>query len=199
MATAAATMEGRALSGGDSGGWEYDPSSGGLFVLVAMLAGIICRTALKHVRERFNLPFTVLVLVMGAIYAVIADNVNLGALSHSLDVWVNINPHHLLFLFFPALIFGFAFQVSFHVFLREAPIILALAVPGVLLATLLTGLCRGSAKLTQLLPCKLADSNVGCAGATQPLLSLGCFPTAGTSQHACALAPCCPQQILCPW
>lgn len=127
----------------DGGGWQLDPSGGGLFVIVAVIVGLVCRTALREVRRKFNLPYTVIVLVMGAVYAVVAHTlVNLGAISDTLGIWVHINPHHLLFLFFPALIFGFAFEISFHVFMREAPIILLLAAPGVLIATLLTGAVR---------------------------------------------------------
>ena len=124
----------------ESAGWEEDPSYGGLFIITAILVGVVCRTVLAGVRHRFNLPYTVLVLLMGVVYAFVAHNFNLLAMSHSMNLWVNINPHHLLYLLFPALIFGFAFNISFHTFVREAPAILMLAVPGVLLATLFTGM-----------------------------------------------------------
>lgn len=127
----------RNLSGEDSG-WHVDPSGGGLFLLVAMIAGVVCRTALRNFRRRFNLPYTVVVLAAGSLYALVAHSVDLRALSDSMDTWIDINPHHLLFIFFPALIFSFAFQVSFHVFLREAPLIFTLAAPGVFLATVMT-------------------------------------------------------------
>jgi len=132
------TAVGRMLSGGNDG-WRGDPSSGGLFILLAMLTGVLCRAGLRELRHRLNLPFTVLVLIVGMMFAGVADNTDLRAITDSLTAWVNIDPHHMLFLLFPALIFGFAFQISFNVFLREAPIILILAVPGVAIQTLLTG------------------------------------------------------------
>lgn len=55
-----------------------------------------------------------------------------------LEGWANVDPHVILFVFLPTLIFESAFSVDFHVFRKSFWQILALAVPGMVLGTLLT-------------------------------------------------------------
>jgi NhaP-type Na+/H+ or K+/H+ antiporter len=53
-------------------------------------------------------------------------------------MWVNIDPHLLLNLFLPALIFSDSFNLNIHVIKRCFTQCLLLACPGVLLSTVLT-------------------------------------------------------------
>lgn len=61
----------------------------------------------------------------------------LGALGDSVDTWVNIDPGFLLFFFIPALVYASAHSVDVHIFRESFVNVVALAVPGVLMATYL--------------------------------------------------------------
>ena len=61
----------------------------------------------------------------------------LGMLGTSVEVWATINPEFLLYFFIPALVYASAHTVDVHIFLESFINVLALAIPGVLLATYL--------------------------------------------------------------
>jgi len=65
-------------------------------------------------------------------------NHNLGKMSVSINMWINIHPHLLLFSFLPALLFGDCMGTNWHTFKRCLPQILTLACPGVLMGSLAT-------------------------------------------------------------
>lgn len=117
-----------------------------LFVILAILIGAATRHFLKGIR----LPYTVLLLVIG---------IGLGALSRSevlrdlelgfmdLDfsmidnslTWAaNIDPHLVLYIFLPILIFEAAFAMDTHTFRKSFVNSSLLAVPGILIAVFLT-------------------------------------------------------------
>lgn len=62
----------------------------------------------------------------------------MGILGDSLASWVNVEPELILVIFIPALIFGSAMAVDYHVFSREIAQMLVLAIPGVAVASMLT-------------------------------------------------------------
>ncbi|KAA0158407.1 hypothetical protein FNF28_06235 [Cafeteria roenbergensis] len=115
-------------------GFHADLSGGILFALVALTIGVLIRSVNKYV----PLPYTVLLLVAGALLAILDFYVDLGGLGVSLDTWISIEAHLLFFIFLPALIFGSAFSVDPHIFFRQIGQILILAIPAVGVATVLT-------------------------------------------------------------
>ncbi|KAA0155613.1 hypothetical protein FNF29_01530 [Cafeteria roenbergensis] len=121
-------------AGGD--GFATDPTGGLLFVFVALILGALVRGFIKFI----PIPYTVMLLVLGAIIGIIDHNVDMGALSDSIQLWVHINPHLIFYIFLPALIFGSAFSVDPHVFLWELSQMTVLATVGVGIATGLTAL-----------------------------------------------------------
>lgn len=112
-----------------------DPTGGGVFLFLALVVGVLTRVLLGPLT---GLPYTVLLLVFGVALGALATGVDLGAIGHSIGVWGSLDPHLTLFVFLPALIFGSAFSVDYHTFSREIPQMLVLAVPGVVLSSLLT-------------------------------------------------------------
>ena len=54
----------------------------------------------------------VLLLVLGGILGAIGKNVTVGQLSDSLDIWAGVDPHALLYLFLPLLVFESSFNVD---------------------------------------------------------------------------------------
>jgi NhaP-type Na+/H+ or K+/H+ antiporter len=111
-----------------------------VFFFFALLMGV----ATQHFLSRFmpNLPYTAVILVEGIALAAFHNGVNknLGTLSDSIDMWVHIDAHLLLYVFLPALLFGDAYKMNpHHVKTCFWPCFI-LAGPGVFIGTLLTTL-----------------------------------------------------------
>lgn len=113
------------------------------FIIVAIFIG----AATRHFLKAIPVPFTALLLIIGIALGVLS---RLGMFDHwgSLDVsfieesieWAaNIDPHMLFFVFLPVLIFEAAFAMDLHTFKKSATNSIILAVPGILLALVLTG------------------------------------------------------------
>eukprot|EP01084_Bolivina_argentea_P291658 501282_1 len=98
---------------------------------------------LKYVQHRFHLPlpYTVLLLLCGVILETIeiADDDIFGHLNLGFTQVREIDPHMVLSLFIPGLIFESAFNTNYHIFLKEAQQAAMLAGPGVLVNALLIG------------------------------------------------------------
>ena len=69
----------------------------------------------------------------------VASGERLGALSASLKMWLNIDPHVLLYAFLPLLLFGDAMNLNVHHVRQKIGQCLVLAFPGVLFGTFVTG------------------------------------------------------------
>jgi hypothetical protein len=71
------------------------------FLFVSLVAGAISSGAVRGTR----LPYTVSLLFIGLCIGFVHNYADLGVLSKSIDVWVNIGPHTMLSVFLPALVF----------------------------------------------------------------------------------------------
>jgi NhaP-type Na+/H+ or K+/H+ antiporter/CRP-like cAMP-binding protein len=129
---------------------EGDHTGGLMFLMcVCLVVGWIWRK-LEHFVGNCDLcghsipsvvPFTVLLLfsgmAIGALNTVI-ERSDFGGLGYSIDYWREKDPHYLMYLFLPPLIFSSAHHVDFHVLRRSLGHILYLAGPGVVISTALT-------------------------------------------------------------
>ncbi|MDA3778813.1 MAG: cation:proton antiporter [Bacteroidales bacterium] len=117
-----------------------------LFIIIALFIG----AATRHFLKKTPLPFTVLLLLIGLGIGILS---RLGHLHYwhifnlQIDVSVlegailwagNINPHIILYVFLPILIFEAAFGMDVHTFKRTFTNSFLLAVPGILIAIFLT-------------------------------------------------------------
>ena len=105
-------------------------------IFLALGVGIVCKTALRKTR----IPYTVLLLIFGILMGIL-DKEGLagdGTMHASINIWVHVDPHVLLFCFLPVLIFESAFSTDYHIFSREASQVLTLAIPGVILSSVMT-------------------------------------------------------------
>lgn len=73
------------------------------------------------------LPYTVLLLLLGGIYGVLASKV---AVLGRYATIIELDPHVILHVFLPVLIFESAFAMDVHTFLKSGVSMLILAVPG---------------------------------------------------------------------
>ncbi len=110
-----------------------------LFVIFSLLLGALLRSSMRNSR----LPYTVILLLTG----IIAGGANhfglLGSntLMHSTITEVgNIDPHLILYLFLPTLIFESAYSMEPHLFFRIAPQITLLAIVGLIISMVLSAL-----------------------------------------------------------
>ncbi|HAW52099.1 MAG TPA: hypothetical protein DCX54_07210, partial [Flavobacteriales bacterium] len=131
---------------GDEGGHHasMDPL---FFIILALIIG----AATRHFLQKSPLPFTVMLLIFGLIAGIMARlhffetwnfgfaTVDVSILSRSVKWAANIDPHLLLFTFLPVLIFEAAFAMDVHTFKKTLTNAVLLAVPGIIIALLLTG------------------------------------------------------------
>jgi len=121
-----------------------------LFPFFAIFIG----TATLHLLTKYCtwLPYTVAVMSEGMLFSYLlslkyGNNassdpeilVTYDSLKLSTDMWAQIDGHVLLYAFLPALLFGDAMGLNFHIFQQSFSQCLLLACPGVLLGTVLTG------------------------------------------------------------
>eukprot|EP01064_Diplonema_japonicum_P018334 TRINITY_DN2702_c0_g1_i1.p1 TRINITY_DN2702_c0_g1~~TRINITY_DN2702_c0_g1_i1.p1 ORF type:complete len:1161 (+),score=205.37 TRINITY_DN2702_c0_g1_i1:36-3518(+) len=90
----------------------------------------------------FNkIPYTILLFIIGVLIGLFAR-----ALGNDTEKYITIadmNPHLIMFIFLPILIFESAFSLDWHIFKKVLVYCLVLAGPGILVATGLTAvLCR---------------------------------------------------------
>ena len=114
----------------------------GLLVLFFVVISLLIGAAVRHLLKDTQIPYTVALLIIGLGMGLIQrgtffdDYVPL--FGHSLALIADISPHLIMFIFLPTLIFESAFAMEVHLFKRMFVQIALLAVPGLMLAALLT-------------------------------------------------------------
>jgi NhaP-type Na+/H+ or K+/H+ antiporter len=133
------TEHAEAESHGEDHGGDHEGGHGGMeplfFVIIALLIG----AATRHFLRGVPLPYTVLLLLIGIGVGALE---RLGYLGGSWAIafqWAGqIDPHLILFVFLPTLIFEAAFAMDVHTFKKSVANAIILAVPGILIALFLT-------------------------------------------------------------
>ncbi len=109
-----------------------------LFLVFALTAGVFTRYFLRHSK----IPYTVALLLIGLLCGLLGRYGGTSQVfpmaTETLTLVAEIDPHLILFLFLPALIFESAFAMEAHLFRRMLSQISLLAVPGLILATVAT-------------------------------------------------------------
>eukprot|EP00434_Breviolum_minutum_P020185 symbB.v1.2.017800.t1/scaffold1394.1/size200789/23 len=110
-----------------------------LFPFISMLIGL----TITHITSRCTclatIPYTVSLLIVGwgIGFLDVETSGGLGTLSQSISLWIAMDPHLLLYVFLPVLLFGDAMSIVWHDFQRTAAQCMVLAGPGVLIGTAL--------------------------------------------------------------
>lgn len=125
-------------------GGHHGPDTSPLFfIIIAIFIGAFTRHFLKAI----PVPFTALLLIIGIALGVFTrmgffhswGGVDVSFIENSFHWAANIDPHMLFFVFLPILIFEAAFAMDLHTFKKSATNSIILAVPGIIVALLLTG------------------------------------------------------------
>jgi NhaP-type Na+/H+ or K+/H+ antiporter len=118
-----------------------------LFVIIALIIG----AGTRHWLRKSPLPFTVSLLIIGlglgaanrlgwfGTWHIGTLSLNMDFLGQSLDWAGKIDPHLILYVFLPTLIFEAAFAMDVHTFKKSFTNAFMLAVPGIIVALVLTG------------------------------------------------------------
>lgn len=107
-------------------------SLGVLFLALAILIGGIVRELGK---KWTFLPYTPTLFVIGLIVGMYYEY--LGVFGHSLKSVIQMDPHGLLSIFLPPLIFESGFNADWHIFRKQSKQILFLAFPSVVVSAFL--------------------------------------------------------------
>jgi len=109
-----------------------------IFVILSLLLGAL----IKSVSKILSSPYSVILLLAGLGLGLYGrtDHIqaNLPELSSALTNLAQVDPHLILLLFLPTLIFESAFSMDSHLFKRMLKQIIVLAVPGLMISTTLT-------------------------------------------------------------
>ncbi|CAG7734239.1 unnamed protein product [Allacma fusca] len=108
-----------------------------LFVLMLMIAyGALLRSIIRVFK--LNIPYTVLLMLSGLLIGSLSNNSFLCEYLHTFTAIARIPPKIILFTFLPVLIFESAFSITPHTFMRSIVQILIIALPGMVIATMMT-------------------------------------------------------------
>ncbi|GAA3925226.1 sodium:proton antiporter [Litoribacillus peritrichatus] len=114
----------------------------GLLVLVFVVLSLFIGAATRDLLKGTQIPYTVALLIIGLCLGLVHRTdffaQQTPMLAETLDLVVDVSPHLILFVFLPTLIFESAFAMEVHLFRRMFVQIAVLAVPGLIVATMLT-------------------------------------------------------------
>jgi len=105
-----------------------------LFMFLCLMVG----NFFKPLAGYIGVPYTSLITILGLVLGVFSKS--LGRTGVAIDIWSQMNPHLLLLLFIPALIFESAFNSDWHIFKVELWQVLLMAGPMLLVSTILSAL-----------------------------------------------------------
>ena len=117
------------------------------FVIIALIIG----AAIRHFFRKGPLPYTVLLLIFGiglgaatrvgwfSEWNIGSFTLDLNSLGNAVSWAGHIDPHLILYIFLPTLIFEAAFAMDVHTFRKSFVNASILAIPGIILAMVLTG------------------------------------------------------------
>lgn len=125
------------------------------FLIIALVIG----AGTRHFLKKSPLPFTVSLLLIGLLLGVLSRlgyfgqwniiglRLDTSFISDAVSWAGHINPHLILFIFLPTLIFEAAFAMDVHTFKKTSANAFILAIPGIIVALVLTALVIVGIKL----------------------------------------------------
>jgi len=111
-----------------------------VFVVLSLIIGAITRDVLRNTPIPYSVALLVIGLALGLIQRSGVFQQYMPLMDETVLMVAEVDPHLILWLFLPILIFESAFAMEVHLFRRIFSQIALLAVPGLMVATLLTAL-----------------------------------------------------------
>ena len=100
---------------------------------LAIVAALLLTSIVGMIAQRLRLPYTISLVIVGLVFAALRDS-----FFPDFDPGLHLTPQLLFTVLLPALVFEAAFHLELRHFLRTWRAVLMLAVPGVLVGTVLT-------------------------------------------------------------
>jgi len=118
----------------------------GLSLLVFVIFSLLIGALLKSLMRKSRLPYTVVLLLIGMLIGGLNSMgffESFSIIGVTISEVGHIDPHLILFLFLPTLIFESAYSMEPHLFFRIVPQIALLAVVGLIISMILSALAVG--------------------------------------------------------
>lgn len=109
------------------------------FVCVFIFLSLLIGAAFRELYRKFHIPFTPALLVFGILIGGLSGF--LGPFGDLAKAASNLDPHGIIILFIPILLFESAMNADWYIFKKSFANILMLAGPGVVFNILFTGVC----------------------------------------------------------
>ncbi len=109
------------------------------FVIISLMAGALLKVLLKKIKLPYTVGLFILGIGVGALYTK-GYMVSLPIIEDGINSICNLDPDLILNLFLPILIFSAAYELDIHIFKRSLFNSTLLAVPGFIIAMILTAL-----------------------------------------------------------
>ncbi len=135
-----------------SNGHKESGHGGNMSPLFFLIIALIIGSGTRHWLKKSPLPYTVTLLLIGLIlgaltrlgyfgeWHIIGLKLNTSFISDAVGWAGKIDPHLILYIFLPTLIFEAAFAMDVHTFKKTAVNAFILAVPGIIVALVLTAI-----------------------------------------------------------
>lgn len=160
------------------------------FAMISLMLGTFVKTLLDLIPPgAYHPPYSVLIFALGMLCAQLDYSLNANGeispeIHESVEYWLAVDPHVIMYGLLPPLLFESAFGVDFHVFVKVAAMSVIMALPGVIVATGCTAavsmLFFSDCCHVQLWDCVLMGSILS---ATDPVAVVGVLNTLGAPAH----------------
>lgn len=139
------------FSASESSGGGNNTSHASMAPLLFIILSLFIGTATRYLLRKTSLPYTISLLVIGLLLGLanragffssfwhLDHSSTLNIFSEAIDWAGHIDPHLILYIFLPTLIFEAAFAMHVHTFKKSFTNAFILAVPGIIVALILTG------------------------------------------------------------
>ncbi len=109
-----------------------------LFLILTILGSCFIKSVTKN--KKIPIPFSFILLIYGVFIGILSKYVFLEEHKKVIEAWSFTDPHLMLAIFVPPLIYESTFNIDYHIIKKYMWHILFLTLPGVLFSTCLTGL-----------------------------------------------------------
>ena len=127
------------FSGDDAGGDDGPITHKEVNIVFFLFGSLLVGAILKEINKKTHIPYTPMLFIIGIACGVY--NVNLGAFGKAINSVSSVDPHGLLLIFLPILIFESGFNADWHIFKRQFIQIFILAVPCLFVSACLIAVC----------------------------------------------------------
>ncbi|MCG8613331.1 MAG: cation:proton antiporter, partial [Pseudomonadales bacterium] len=114
----------------------------GILILIFVVGSLLIGAATRFFMRRSSIPYSVSLLIIGLFlgtgHRFLETDIHFPLLSATIEQVADIDPHLILFILLPTLIFESAYSLEVHLFRRIFNQIAILAIPGLIVSTLLT-------------------------------------------------------------